>query len=129
MTKITIPLQARSKKNSQQIFWNSKTHRPFVSQSKLYKEFEKKCGLFLNKYATNIDYPINVKCVFYFKDKRKRDLTNLENAIADILVKYKVLADDNYTILASWDGSKIIYDKSIEPKIEIEITKLEGKNE
>ena len=44
-------------------------------------------------------------------DKRKRDLTNLENAIADILVKYKVIADDNYNIIQGWDGSRIIYEK------------------
>lgn len=60
-------------------------------------------------------------CVY----RKKRDLTNLENAIADILVKYKVLEDDNYNILQSWDGSRIIYNKDIEPKIEIEIIKIE----
>ena len=52
-----------------------------------------------------------------------RDLTNLENAIADILVKYKVLEDDNYSILQSWDGSRIIYEKGREETI-IEITKV-----
>ena len=60
---------------------------------------------------TNIDYSINIKATFYVPDKRKRDLTNLENAIADILVKYKVIADDNYNIIAGWDGSRIIYEK------------------
>lgn len=122
--KITIPIQARSKKNSQQIFWNKKTGRPFVTQSKLYKEFEQECSLYLKRYAMNIDYPIELKCVFYFKDKRKRDIVNYLNAIQDILVKYKVIADDNYKIVASVDGSRIIYDKSIEPKIEIEIKKI-----
>ena len=120
---IKIPLLCRSKKNSQQILINSKTHKPFVAQSKLYKEFEQNCGYFLNKYKTNINYPVNLKCTFIVPDKRKRDLTNLENAIADILVKYNVLEDDNYNIIQSWDGSRIIYKKGKQETI-IEITKI-----
>lgn len=123
---IEIPLLARSKKNSQQIFKNKKTGKYFISQSEIYKKFERECGYFLLKYKdSNITYPVNIKCLFFISDKRKRDLTNLENAIADILVKYKVIEDDNYNIIQSWDGSRIIYNKDIEPKIEIEITKVE----
>ena len=121
--KIEIPIMCRSKKNSQQILINSKTKRPFISQSKLYKEFEQECGYYLNKYKSNIDYPVNLKCTFIVPDKRKRDLTNLENAIADILVKYNVLADDNYHIIQSWDGSRIIYKKGEEKTI-IEIEEI-----
>lgn len=121
---IKIPLMCRSKKNSQQILINKRTGKTFISQSKLYKEFERECGYFLNKYKTNIDYAVNIKATFYVPDKRKRDLTNLENAIADILVKYKVLQDDNYNIIASWDGSKIIYEKDRQETI-LEITKKE----
>lgn len=121
---IKIPLQCRSKKNSEQIYINPKTRKPFVSQSKLYKEFEQNCGYFLNKYKTNIDYPINLKCTFYVADKRKRDIVNLLNAIQDILVKYKVIADDNYNIVKSIDGSRIIYEKGREETI-IEINKME----
>ncbi len=124
--KITIPLLARSKKNSQQILRNSKTGKYFIAQSKLYQNFEQECSYFLLKYKnSNINYPVNLKCLFFVSDRKKRDLTNLENAIADILVKYKVLEDDNYNILQSWDGSRIIYNKDIEPKIEIEIIKIE----
>ena len=122
--KIVIPLQCRSKKNSQQIYINKKTNKPFVSQSEIYKEFERNCGYFLKKYQTNISYPINLKCTFYVKDKRKRDIVNLLNAIQDILVKYKVIADDNYNIVQSVDGSRIIYEKGREETI-IEINKFE----
>lgn len=121
---IKIPLMCRSKKNSQQILINSRTGKPFVGQSKLYKNFERECGYFLKKYESNINYPVNLKCTFYVSNKRKRDLTNLENAIADILVKYKVLQDDNYNIIQSWDGSRIIYEKNREETV-IEITKVE----
>lgn len=124
--KIEIPLLARSKKNSQQILKNHKTGKYFIAQSEIYKKFERECSYFLLKYKnSNITYAVNVKCLFFISDKRKRDLTNLENAIADILVKYNVLEDDNYNIIQSWDGSRIIYNKDIEPKIEIEITKVE----
>ena len=121
---IRIPLMCRSKKNSQQILINSRTGKPFVGQSKLYKNFKRECGYFLKKYESNISYPVNLKCTFYVSNKRKRDLTNLENAIADILVKYKVLQDDNYNIIQSWDGSRIIYEKNREETV-IEITKVE----
>ena len=121
---IKIPLQCRSKKNSQQIYINQRTHKPFVAQSKLYKQFEQDCAYFLKKYALNIDYAINLKCTFYVKDKRKRDIVNLLNAIQDVLVKYNVISDDNYKIIKSVDGSRIIYECGRGETI-IEITKAE----
>lgn len=120
---IKIPLLCRSKKNGEQILKNRKTGKYFISQGEKYKQFEKDCGYFLNKYKTNINYPVNLKCTFYVPDRIRRDLTNLENAIADILVKYEILADDNYNIIAGWDGSRIIYQKGKE-EIIIEITKM-----
>lgn len=123
---IKIPLLCRSKKNSQQLFINKKTGKRFISQSELYKKFEQNCGYFLNKYKTNINTPVNIKATFYVPDRRKRDLTNLENAIADILVKYKVIADDNYNIIVGWDGSRIIYEKGREETI-IEIEEVSNE--
>ena len=124
MIKIKIPLLCRSKKNSQQILINNKTKKPFIAQSKLYKEFEEDCYWFLNKYSKlKIDYPINIKATFYVPNLRKRDLINLEEAIADILVKYSVIADDNTNIIQSWDGSRLIYEKGRE-EIILEITEV-----
>ena len=120
---IRIPMMCRSKKNSEQILKNKKTGKYFIAQSEIYKKFERDCAYFLNKYQSNISYPINLKCTFYVKDKRKRDIVNLLNAIQDILVKYKVIADDNYNIVQSIDGSRIIYEKDREETI-IEITKI-----
>ena len=94
-----------------------------IMQSKLYLQFEKDCGIFLKRYANHIDYPINLKCTFYVPNKTKRDLTHLLNAIQDILVKYDVIADDNYKIVQGLDGSRIIYEKDREETI-IEIEKL-----
>ena len=114
---IKIPLMCRSKKNSQSIIVNPRTHKPMIIQSKLYKEFEQECGYYLLKYKKNISVPINLKCTFYVKDKRKRDIVNLLNAIQDILVEYGVIADDNYNIVKSVDGSRIIYEKGREETI------------
>lgn len=122
--KIEIPLLCRSKKNSQQIRKNRRTGKRFVTQSDLYKQFERDCGYFLPHLKKPIDTPVNLKCTFIVPDRRKRDLTNLENAIADILVKYNVLEDDNYNIIKGWDGSRIIYQKGIEKTI-VEIEELE----
>lgn len=121
--KIIIPLLCRSKKNSQQIIPNLRTGKSMLIQSKLYYQFERDCGYFLKKYARHIDYPINLKVTFFVPDRRKRDLTNLENAIADIMIKYGVIEDDNYNIIAGWDGSRIIYEKGKEETI-IEITEV-----
>lgn len=125
MIKIEIPLLARSKKNSQSIIINPRTHRPMIIQSELYRQYEKDCALFMPKLENSIFSKVNLKCTFIVPDKRKRDLTNLENAIADILVKYKVLEDDNYNIINSWDGSRIVYEKGIEKTI-IEINFVEA---
>lgn len=122
---IKIPLMCRSKKNSQEIHINCRTGKPFVSQGKLYKQFEQECSYYLMKYKKNISTPVNLKCTFFVKDKRKRDIVNLINAIQDILVKYGVIADDNYNIVQSVDGSRIIYEKGREETI-IEINESEG---
>lgn len=113
--KIVLPLLCRSKKNSQQIVY--KNGRSFIVQSKLYKQFERDCGYFLKKYAKNITTPVTLKCTFYVPDRRKRDIVNLLNAIQDILVHYHVLADDNYNIVQSLDGTRIIYEKGREETI------------
>lgn len=62
----------------------------------------------------------NVKCTFYMKTRRKTDLTNLLEAADDVLVRSGVLEDDNNEIIASHDGSRVMYDK-LHPRTEIEI--------
>ena len=115
--KITIPLMCRPKKNSQRIIYNKRTNRPMIIQSEQYKEFEQACGYYLRRYTYRIKNPINLKCTFYFPDRRKRDTVNMLEAIQDILVKYKVIDDDNYNIVASLDGTRCIYEKDREETI------------
>ena len=106
---IELPLLTRPKKNSQQVIFSN--GRPLVIQSKQYLQFERDCAYFLKRYSRHIETPVNLKCTFFVPDKRKRDLCNLLNAIQDVLVKYDVIADDNYNIVQSVDGSRIIYEK------------------
>lgn len=122
MYKIILPIAPVSKKNSQQILINKATKRPFIMPSRKFLDYQKACAHFLP--ALKIDYPVNIKCLFFMPTKRRCDLTNMLEAIDDVLVKYNVLDDDNYTIVAAHDGSRVLYDKE-NARTEIEITRIE----
>ena len=122
----TIDANPRSKKNSQEIVFNRKTGKRMVIQNKRYTEFEKECKPFMPILDYPIDYSINLQCKFYVCDARARDIANYIEAIQDILVKYKVIKDDNYNIVASLDGCSMEIDRE-RPRIEIEITKKENE--
>lgn len=116
-----IPLNPKTKKNSQQIIVNRKTGRAMIIQSKEYKEYEHDVGFFLKKIPQPIDKPVNVKCIFYRKNAIRCDASNLTAAIDDILVNYGILADDNFKIICSHDGTRVYIDKD-NPRTEIEIS-------
>ncbi len=120
--KFTVKLTPISKKNSQQIMRNRTTGKPFIAPSKVYKAYESAALWFMPK-GLNISEPVNIKCLFYMPTKRQCDLTNMLEAIDDIMVKARVIADDNYTILAGHDGSRVLYDKEF-PRTEVTITAL-----
>ena len=117
--KIIIPIEPVTKKNHSQVVMIK--GRPIVLPSKPYQEYEKKCKQYMPNIET-INYPINLECHFYKGTHRKCDITNLLQAVCDILVKYKVIGDDNYSIVASVDGTFVSYDKE-NPRTEIYITK------
>ena len=122
--KILIPVEPRTKKNSMRLVRLGRRIVPIPS--KQYKDFEEECGRWLQPFSDmEIDKPVNVRCLFYMKTRRRVDLTNLLEAADDVLVKYHVLADDNSQIVAGHDGSRVLYDKA-SPRIEIEITKMEA---
>lgn len=125
--RIIIPLCPVTKKNSQRIFVNRKTRRPFISTSEKFREYEKAASLYCNGHKAD-EFPVNVKLMFYMPNKRKCDLTNLIEAIDDILVKTGVLPDDNYNIIAAHDGSRVYVDKD-SPRTEIYIEKIQEQEE
>lgn len=96
---------------------------PLVLPSEAYVKYEKEAKQYIPTIDT-INYPIILKCNYFMGTKHKCDLVNLLQATCDVLVKYKVLEDDNYTIISSFDGSSVDYDKD-NPRAEIEIIKKE----
>lgn len=123
--QIIIPINPRSKKNSQQIVFNKKTKRAMVIQNKNYTQFEKDCKPFMPRIEKPIDYPINLGVKFYVKDARARDISNYIEAIQDVLVKYSIIKDDNYNIVSSLDGCSMEINRDY-PHCEIYITKKDG---
>lgn len=123
MIKFTINVAPITKKNHGQIIKNKKTGRVMVLPSPEYRKYEQKalCNLPL---LDTIDYPVNVKAVFYMPTKRRVDLVNLEQALLDVLVKAEILQDDNSKIVCSMDGSHVDYDKE-NPRTEVEIWRIE----
>lgn len=125
MIHLTIQGVPRTKKNSQRICTNKKTGRPFITPSTAYKKYAKIAGSYISgMMRQKIDYPVNVKCVYYMPTRRAVDLVNLLEASLDILVKYGVLADDNSNIVVSHDGCAVKHDKD-NPRVEIYITRKE----
>lgn len=123
--KIIIPMNPITKKNHGRIvqkrFPNGKSI-PIMLPSEAYSKYEKECKKYIPKIEEPINYPINLKVLYYMETKRKCDITNLLQATCDMLVKYNILDDDNYTIVASVDGTQVFYDKE-NPRCEIFIEK------
>lgn len=123
MIKFTVQLTPISKKNSQQIMTNRATGKPFIMPSKKYKQYEKDAAYFIPKNIY-INAPVNIKCLFYMPTRRTCDLTNMLEAIDDIMVRTGILSDDNFNIVAGHDGSRILYDKE-NPRTEVYITPMQ----
>lgn len=129
MIKFTVPLPPISKKNSQQIFRPNGMNRPIIVPSKKYKEYEAAAAKYIPKLRQMhpINQPVNIKCLFYMPTRRRVDLTNLLEAIDDVMVKTGLLADDDFTIIQSHDGSRVLYDKD-RPRTEVYITEMSEDN-
>lgn len=120
--KIILYGKPITKKNSSRIVTSGK--RPLLLPSRQFVAYEKDCKRQITgKYKLKIDYPVNVKVLYYMPTRHRVDLTNLLNATNDILVDCNVLADDNSRIIVSHDGSRVLYDKE-NPRAEITIEKL-----
>ena len=100
-----------TKKNSQRILYKfTKFGRktPFIAPSKAYGDYETDCLRQIKRPHSPISARVNVRCVYYMKTARRVDLANLIEATTDILVKARVLEDDNSKIVAAHDGSRWI---------------------
>ena len=121
---IIINIPPITKKNHQQIFRPNGRNYPVVVPSKQYKQYQDDAGWFIKPLG--IDYPVNVRCLYYMPTKRIVDLVNLQEATLDVLVKYGAIKDDNSRIVVSMDGSRVLYDKE-NPRTEIYIERLDDE--
>ena len=112
----TIPITPVTKKNHQQIV--KVKGRYIVIPSKQYKEYEKTTKKFIPD--AEISERINVKALYYMPTRRRVDLTNLNEALHDCMVKHKCIQDDNSNIIFGTDGSRVLYDKEF-PRTEVYI--------
>ena len=114
----TIPLVPVTKKNSGKIIKIG--GRLKIISSEQYRRYEKDAEPWIPFFNSPIAYPVEIACIFYMPTRRRVDLTNLLEAIDDVLVKHGVLADDNSRVIVSHDGSRVMYDKQ-NPRTEITI--------
>lgn len=114
----------RTKKNSARIL-RSGSGRPFVAPSAAFEAYQESCLWQIKRPRSPISARVNVRCVYYMKTARRVDLANLIEATTDILVKARVLADDNSKIVAAHDGSRVEHDKK-KPRAEIWIEEMEA---
>ena len=124
--RLVIQGVPRVKKNNQSVVMaRSKSGRYFPKKvdTPAYKRWHKDAipQINLQKPSLEIDFPINLACKFYMDSTVKVDLSALYEGIQDVLVELNVITDDNYTIVASHDGSGVFVDRD-NPRMEIEIT-------
>lgn len=129
---VTLPGNPVTKKNSQRILKNHKTGASFVAPSNNYIYYRNCSIVYLHACQSlpyrPINYPVNVRCLYYMESRRRVDLVNLLEATADILVDAGILEDDNSNIVAGHDGSRVLYDKG-NPRVEILITEIHSKSQ
>ena len=118
-----IPIAPVTKKNSQRIVKIGKRYA--IMPSKQYKAYEKAAELFMPQEYSNITAPVTVQAVFYMRERRRVDLTNLLEALDDVLVHAGLLADDHCKIIVSHDGSRVAYDKA-NPRTEVTVRSYKG---
>ncbi len=121
----------RTKKNSQTIAGSGprcptckKFRKQWIRQGAVYDDYAEKAAWQIRpRPAKPIDFPVNVKYLFYMKTHRRVDALNLAEAMDDILQDCGVLADDRSEIVAAHDGTRVLYDKE-NPRTEIYITRM-----
>ena len=123
---ITVPLAPVSKKNSQRLLKYGGRLMPVPSAA--YSRYETMAGYHLRPRPDKpLTGPLEVRCLYYMPTRRRVDLVNLLEATCDVLVRYGIIEDDHCGIVASHDGSRVLYDKA-HPRTEIYISRLEDRN-
>lgn len=116
---ITFSQIPPSKKNSKQIICRG--NRPNLIPSKSYQSWHEEWMWKLKKYVPkNPIEKCEMICKFYFPDLKRRDMSNIFESIADILVDVGILRDDCWTVLSDTHNIAIGKDKE-NPRVEVYI--------
>ena len=123
-----IPLDPRTKKNHQTIagtgpacYVCGKRAKQFIRQGHANTKYSADAAKYLHpKPKQPISGTVQLVYKLYMQTRRRVDDLNLFGALDDILVKEKILSDDNISVIRSRDGSRVFYDKE-NPRAEIYI--------
>lgn len=128
---MTLPGNPVTKKNSQRILKNGRTGAHFVAPSSNFVYYQNCCLIYLRRCSgipeKPIDYKVNVRCLYFMETRHRVDLLNLLESTMDILVKARILADDNSTIVAGHDGSRVILGCGKPGRVDIYIEELKDE--
>lgn len=120
-TLIVIPGDVPSKKNSKQIVYVR--GRPLIISSKRFKEWHNTANKFVKASYSDLDTKKAVSLVsmvIYPSTRRKSDLSNKFESVADLLVDTGILEDDNWFVIPKVVMMFGGVDKS-NPRVEVEI--------
>ena len=124
----TMDLAPITKKNSQRMIRvinkETKKARMIPCPSSQYKKYSKACAAYMPSIDGPIKDYINICAKYYLAERRPTDLTNLNEALHDILTDYGVIIDDDNLCVGATDGSRVFYDTE-HPRTEVEITLLD----
>jgi Holliday junction resolvase RusA-like endonuclease len=130
--KLIIRLPPVTKKNSPKII-DAGRRCPFCGRghvsrplpSRQFARYQEACGWFLGSARDmNINTPVNIEAHYYLDRDIASDLCNYHAALHDMLVHYRVIADDNRRIVVSTDGSRVHVDRK-NPRTEVYIAMQE----
>jgi hypothetical protein len=128
LSQYVIPLDPRSKKNAHRISGCGKRcpvcgkyERQFIRNGSTTTEYSFKAVKYLTPRPEQpINRPVQLVYKLYTQTWHRKDDLNLYEALDDILVTARILADDDRKTIRSRDGSRVLYDKD-NPRAEIYI--------
>lgn len=95
--------------------------KQFVRNADKTTEYAFKAAQYLHpKPPVPIDRPVQLVYKLFTETRHRKDDLNLYESLDDILVKEKILQDDDRKTIRSRDGSRVLYDKD-HPRAEIYI--------
>lgn len=101
--KILLIGRVASKKNSKQIVFNRKTHKPFIKSSKAFEGFEQMALWQLKRYKSVFTTPVRIHYRFELKGKESIDADNAQASINDVLQKAGILDNDKLVRAGSFE--------------------------